>query len=90
MKTIKIGDWEFDHSFYDRDADVLYLSIGEPHAAYGEDTPEGHILRFDANDNFCGLTLVGIREIYDSGETPTVTLPSRTLIPSQDLELALC
>jgi hypothetical protein len=43
----RIGEWEFDHSKYDPDADVLYLSMGPPREGYGEETPEGHFLRFD-------------------------------------------
>jgi uncharacterized protein YuzE len=28
--SVRIGAWKFDDVAYDRDADVLYLSIGPP------------------------------------------------------------
>jgi len=41
-----IGDWELDHILYNEDADVMYLSIGEPRRARVQE--------------FCGLTLMGV------------------------------
>lgn len=47
---------------YDEEADVLYLSIGEPQPALGVDIGEGIILRYDeAHREVVGLTLVGLR-----------------------------
>lgn len=47
---------------YDEEADVLYLSIGEPQPALGVDIGEGIILRYDeAHQEVVGLTLVGLR-----------------------------
>jgi uncharacterized protein YuzE len=47
---------------YDEDADVLYLSIGEPRPAVGIDTREGVILRYDeARKEVIGLTLISLR-----------------------------
>lgn len=43
---IKIGPLAFDHADYDAEADVLYLHRGEPQAAEGEETPEGHVIRY--------------------------------------------
>jgi uncharacterized protein YuzE len=79
MSTIKLGDWFFDSSEYDADADVLYLSIGEPRPGYGEETPEGHIARFDETGEFCGVTLVGVRSTLDKGDAIDVTLPRRIM-----------
>ena len=59
---IKIGHFTFDHADYDADSDVLYLRVGEPRAAEGEETPEGHLLRFaPGSQDVVGLTLVGAR-----------------------------
>lgn len=50
-------DWE-----YDADADVLYLSQGEPREAIGVDAGDGLIFRYDeASEKLVGLTIVGIR-----------------------------
>ena len=47
---------------YDEEADVLYLSIGEPRPAEGIDIGEGVILRYDQDrSEVVGLTLVGLR-----------------------------
>lgn len=47
---------------YDEEADVLYLSIGEPQPAVGIDIGEGVILRYDeVRKEVVGLTLIGLR-----------------------------
>lgn len=48
---------------YDKEADVLYLSVGEPQLAVGVDIGEGVVLRYDeARKEVVGLTLIGLRE----------------------------
>jgi uncharacterized protein YuzE len=48
---------------YNEEADVLYLSVGEPQPAVGVDIGEGVILRYDeARKEVIGLTLIGLRE----------------------------
>lgn len=64
MEALKIlekpGEITWD---YDEEADVLYLSVGEPTAALGVDIGEGVILRYDeARKEVVGLTLIGLRE----------------------------
>ncbi|MGB9299292.1 MAG: DUF2283 domain-containing protein [Anaerolineae bacterium] len=47
---------------YDEDADVLYLSIGEPQPAVALDIGEGVVLRYDeVRKEVVGLTLIGLR-----------------------------
>jgi len=47
---------------YDEDADVLYLSIGEPQPAVGIDIGEGLVLRYDeGRRQVVGLTLIGLQ-----------------------------
>lgn len=88
--SIVIGDWVFDHASYDAEADVLYLSIDGPRAGIGEETPEGHILRFDEDGEFYGVTLIGVRHMIEAGEPVTiVTLPHRESISSSALEPVL-
>lgn len=50
-------DWE-----YDAEADVLYLSHGEPREAIGIDAGDGLVFRYDeATEMLVGLTIVGVR-----------------------------
>ena len=50
-------DWE-----YDAEADVLYLSLGQPQAALGVDIGEGVVVRYDeASNEVVGLTIVGLK-----------------------------
>jgi hypothetical protein len=39
--NVKIGPLVFDHADYDSEGDVLYLHVGAPQDAEGEETPEG-------------------------------------------------
>jgi uncharacterized protein YuzE len=87
--TITIGDTTFDRIEYDRDADVLYLSVGEPQpAAHTYGTPEGHAVRFDANDNIVGITLVNAKHLLERDEL-VVTVPHTVDVRRDELELAL-
>lgn len=63
MDTVKILqkpaaiNWD-----YDEEADVLYLSVGEPQPAVGIDIGEGTVLRYDeARNEVVGVTLVGLK-----------------------------
>ncbi len=48
---------------YDPEADVLYLSVGEPRPAVGIDIGDGLVLRYDeARNEVVGLTVIGLRE----------------------------
>lgn len=47
---------------YDEEADVLYLSAGEPRTAVGVDLGEGVIARYDEKQKeVVGVTLIGLR-----------------------------
>jgi uncharacterized protein YuzE len=49
-------NWE-----YDKEADVLYLSIGDPVPAVGVDVGDGVVLRYDeARRQVVGITLIGL------------------------------
>jgi uncharacterized protein YuzE len=87
--TITIGDTTFDHIEYDRDADVLYLSVGDPQPAshtYG--TPEGHAVRYDADGAIVGITIVNARHLLDHEEL-VITVPHVVDVRRDELELAL-
>lgn len=87
--TITIGDTTFDHTEYDRDADVLYLSVGDPQpAAHTYGTPEGHAVRYDADGNVVGITIVNARHLFDRNEL-VITVPQAVDVRRDELELAL-
>lgn len=47
---------------YDEEADVLYLSMGDPRPAIGIDIGEGLVVRFDETEqSVVGLTVIGLR-----------------------------
>ena len=61
--VIKIMEKSAEVSWdYDEEADVLYLSIGEPKPAIGVDIGEGVVARYDEeHKELVGVTLVGLR-----------------------------
>lgn len=57
LESVSALNWEFDE-----EADVLYISIGEPRPAVGTDVGEGVIVRYDeAKKEVVGITIVGFR-----------------------------
>ncbi|GAN33177.1 MAG: DUF2283 domain-containing protein [Candidatus Brocadia sp. AMX2] len=64
MEAIKILDKKENLSWdYDEEADVLYISIGEPQKAVGVDIGEGAIVRYREDiGEVVGLTLIGVKE----------------------------
>lgn len=84
--SVIIGDWVFEHVSYDGEADVLYLALDHPRPGVGEETPEGHILRYDENGEFYGVTLIGIREAQEEDRPITVTLPRKERVDTTELE----
>lgn len=64
MEAIKILDKKENLNWdYDEEADVLYISIGEPQKALGIDIGEGAIVRYkEETREVVGLTLLGVKE----------------------------
>ena len=62
--TRKILDKKENLSWdYDEEADVLYISIGEPQKAVGVDIGEGAVVRYrEDTGEVVGLTLIGVKE----------------------------
>jgi uncharacterized protein YuzE len=49
--------------FYDKEADVLYLSLGEPKEAVAVDVSDGVIARYhEDSETIVGITLIGLRQ----------------------------
>jgi uncharacterized protein YuzE len=89
--SVHLGPYTFDHVSYDEGGDVLYMSIGEPQdAADSEETPEGHIVRYDGQEQIIGPTLVNAKWLLDRDGTLSVTFPQRSAVANaNELQAAL-
>jgi uncharacterized protein YuzE len=78
--TVKIDGIEFDHNLYDREADVLYLHVGNPADAIDwDDSPEGDGLRYGPDGSLVGITILNARSRLERDGKITITLPERRL-----------
>jgi uncharacterized protein YuzE len=67
---------------YDRDADVLYMSVGTPQPALSVDIGEGLVLRYsEAQSAIVGLTVIGLQSRLEKAQEflPTATPMSNTI-----------
>lgn len=88
--SVTIADITFDRVDYDAAADVLYLHVGDPSTAVDfDETPEGHALRFDANGDLVGITLVRPKHLLEKGDGLRITLPVASDVPAGELSPAL-
>lgn len=64
MEALKILEREENLRWeYDEEADVLYISIGEPLAAVGLDVGEGVIVRYrEETGEVVGITIIGMKQ----------------------------
>lgn len=84
--NIEIGPISFAYSDYDAEHDVLYLSVGKPEEGEGEDTPEGHVIRYaPGTSRVVGLTLMNPRRILERDGRITVTVPETVEKSAEDL-----
>ncbi len=83
--SVMLAGVEFDNVFYDREVDVLYLHVGESSTAVDwDESPEGHHLRFGADGQLVGITIVNARWLLDEDGVIVITLPERR-IETRDL-----
>ncbi len=76
--TVTLAGIEFDRVVYDRDADVLYLHVGDPSAAVDFDaTPEGHHTRYGPDGSLIGVTIVNARWLVEHEGEIALTLPEQ-------------
>jgi uncharacterized protein YuzE len=87
---VTVGNLTFDHTSYGKEGDVLYLHVGEPTAAAESDeTPEGHVVRFDEGGAVIGLTIINAKWLINRDGGVLVTLPDLKKIDAKDLKPAL-
>ena len=61
----------FTQIFYDRESDVLYLSIGEPRRAISREVGDDVLLRIDPEtENVVGLTIMNLASRFGEIESP--------------------
>jgi uncharacterized protein YuzE len=88
--NITIGPVSFERADYDAENDVLYLHVGEPQAGEGEETPEGHVVRYEpGTSRIVGLTMMGPRRILERDGNLAVTIPETVQTTAEDLAPAL-
>ena len=79
--SVKIAGIEFNRVDYDRDADVLYLHVGEPSsAADWDESDEGHALRYGPDGAIVGITIVNARRILEEDGEIAITLPRQRVV----------
>ncbi len=88
--NITIGPLSFDHADYDAESDVLYLHVGKPQTGEGEETPEGHVIRYSpGTGRIVGLTVMGPRRILAGSGRLVVTIPDAVETTAEALAPAL-
>lgn len=88
--TVTIGSLSFDHVSYDDRGDVLYLHIGDrQEAAESEETPEGHVLRFNTGGEIIGLTIINAKWLLQRDRAINVAIPEHVAVSPGALAEAL-
>lgn len=78
---VKVAGIEFDNNLYDRDADVLYLHVGDPKTAVDwDDTPEGDGVRYGPDGSIVGITILNAKRRLDRDGKIEVTLPQQRVL----------
>ncbi len=84
--SLRFGGIEFEHVSYDQEGDVLYLRNGPSTVAVDwDESPEGHHLRYGADGQLVGITIVNARWLLEQDGKITVTLPQMQ-VEASDLE----
>lgn len=88
--NVHIGPLVFDRADYDDESDVLYLHVGDPVEGEGEETPEGHVVRFaPGTQRVVGLTVINARSVLDRDGRLIVTVPETVEASADELAPAL-
>ena len=82
--TVKIAGIDFDRVDYDREADVLYLHVGEPSSAVDwDESEEGHALRYGPDGALVGITIVNARWLLEQDGEIVITLPKQKVVAKE-------
>ena len=66
------------------------MHVGQPEPGEGEETPEGHVLRFaPGTQRIVGLTVINARQVLDRDGRLIVTVPETVEATAEDLAPAL-
>ena len=88
--NITIGALSFENADYDAENDVLYLHVGDPQLGEGEETPEGHVVRYaPGTSRVVGLTVLGARQLLDRDGHLAITVPETVETTAEQLAPAL-
>jgi uncharacterized protein YuzE len=69
MEKIKLPQGKSINSFYDKEADVLYVSFGDPKTSETLDTGEDLLIRFDPETGeLTGFTILNFSEFGEEIE----------------------
>jgi len=87
--SVTIGPTTFDRVSYDREVDVLYLSVGDPRLAVRlDESAEAHALRYDEQGRLVGITIVNAQDLLDR-EGAIVVTPPQLRVEADELGSAL-
>lgn len=88
---IHLSTYAFDNVTYDAEGDVLYMSIGDPQpASEALEAPEGHAVRFDAEQKVIGVTIINAKWYLEKEGDIKVTLPTTAAIADRrEVEAAI-
>lgn len=88
--NVSVGPYTFDNVSYDAEAGVLYLHMGDPStAADCDESPEGHALRFNVEQNLVGVTIVGVKRLLEQDGKVTITVPKVVRVGAEVIAPAL-
>lgn len=69
---------------------MLYLHVGDPVEAEGEETQKGHMVRFEpGTQRVVGLTVINARSLLDRDGRLIVTVPETVEASADELAPAL-
>lgn len=87
---VSVGPYTFDNVSYDAEADVLYLHTGDPSTATDfDESPEGHALRFDVEQDLVGVTIVSVKRLLERDGKVTITVPKVVRVDAEVIAPAL-